>query len=114
MPMSIQEVIKLFEDASPNIFKDDNCCTACCNGCCGLCLPFPYYPHSQKGIESVLKEKFGEYTTLKQFNSPESNECIAAAVAKKYHYVPEGLFISFLSTGTPRYSMVPGFTWIFF
>ena len=98
MPMSIQEVIKLFEDASPEIFKDENCCTACCNGCCGICIPFPYYPHSQKGIESVLKEKFGEHTTLKQFNSPESNECIAAAVAKKYHYVPEGVFISFLSS----------------
>ena len=92
MPMSIQEVIKLFEDASPEIFSDENCCTACCNGCCGVCIPFPYYPHSQKGIESVLKEKFGEHTTLKQFNSPESNECIAAAVAKKYHYVPEGRY----------------------
>ena len=55
-------------------------------------MPFPYYAHTQDGMESALEEKFGKHATLKQFNSPESNGCIAAAVAKKYHYVPEGKY----------------------
>ena len=78
--MTVDETIDFFRSASPSIFQK-SCLKSCFDNILCGCVPFPCFSYNQVGLEQKINEKFGENTTLKDF---DHIECIAGAVAKQF------------------------------
>ncbi len=93
-PMTVREVIKMYEQETGHIFRrdaDDMPKTIKDKFSAWIFEMFMRrnpVPYSQKGLEIVLKEKFGEEATLKNLKSYHDGTCGAAAVARQFNEDP--------------------------
>ena len=92
--MTVAQVIKFFDEASPHIFKQSNCFKSCCNWFFG-CLPIPCFPFTQEGIGKKIDDAFGKDVTLKDFGKVD---CVAAAVALQFDKKEGDYFLKIFDT----------------
>ncbi len=90
-PMEVEEIIEMYKTETRLIFQRDE--EDFPKGLKAKGVAWLYkkmlrrspVPYSQKGLEEVLKQRFGKKTNLKSFNS---SRCGAAAVARQFNEDP--------------------------
>jgi hypothetical protein len=78
-PMSISQVIDMYKIATPRIFEQPSCNQRFFNWIGKKLTGMPIIPYGQEGLDSLLKEYFGN-ATLKDFHC----KCIAGAVTRRF------------------------------